>query len=570
MMHAPTNDTAPASGRRSARIVFETGDHFEIARALLSEVSKGQPIVCDLGNLHTYDPKCGTWAEIDQAAATRTIGSFSQGAWIDAPDGKPKRLKLKKSDVDGAIVLAQRESARPDFFAAATPGIAFSNGFVRLNGAAVCFEPHAPEHRARFAYPFAYEKDAPCPKWLACLRDAFKGDGDADEKIAAIQEHAGASLFGIAPKYRRALVFYGDGANAKSTIAKVVAGSMPPGSTSAVEPQSWGQEYRRALLAGKLLNVVNEMPEAEILAGESFKNVITGEPSTARNPCFPAFTMTPIAGHLFCANRLPGTNDQSHGFWRRILVIVFNRVFSEREAVADLAEQILTAEHAGIIAWMIEGVARLVQRGHLTEPSSSGAAGDKWRAESNPVALFVEQKTRPATCAADRTSSTTLFDTFKEWAQRFGFKPLSIQTFGRRMAALKLTSEHTMKGEVYPVALLRPEEQNPRWAERAAAEAARESESAQPCARCKVVRPDMAPAPATTMVSDYANQPQPVCSPCAEAYAAERAGRAAPEPAQPAECKACGQPRRPGGCAPCGICSGCTGVSLNTSGACTC
>lgn len=433
---------------------FERGDHVELAARLLDELaedSDARPLA-DLGTLHTYDDAAGTWTAVERARASRAVQRFS-GALCGGE--KPRPLCIRAQDVNGAIRLATDQAEREGFFDAPAAGLAFGDCFVRLEGDRLTTEPHSPGHAARFAYPFKFQETAECPRWLACLAEAFRGDVEVAEKIACLQEFAGASLFGIATRFQRAIVLFGTGDNAKSTVASVIAAAMPRGSACAVPPQSWGSEYRLALMSGKLLNVVSELPEADILDGETFKSMITGDLMTARPIREAPFTFTARAGHLFAANRLPGSNDQSHGFWRRMIVITFQRVFTEAEKTPGLAESILAEELPGIVAWVIAGARRLLAQGRYTIPVSSSATVTAWKRGADPVAQFVEEKTRPPKDYRERETARSLFDAYVAWAEANRFKVMSSHTFGMRLRAIGYGSEHTRTGEVYPVTLLR-------------------------------------------------------------------------------------------------------------------
>lgn len=489
---------APTSERRAAgskgaplravqandagRAGLERGDHVELASELLDRLPSDATPIADLGSLHTYRAAAGVWCAVDRSDASRIVQGFA-GCAVGYGD-KPKPMRIRAGDVGGAITLAQDQVARPGFFDDATPGLAFSNGFVRLDGNRIAFEPHSPEHAARFSYAFHFDAAAPRSRWLACLADAFKGDDDAADKIACLQEFAGASLFGLASRYQRAIVMFGEGSNAKSTIARVIAAAFPPGSTCAVAPQKWGDEYRLALMAGKLLNVVSELPEADILEGETFKAMISGDAMTARPIREAPFPFSPRAGHLFAANKLPGSNDQSHGFWRRMIVLVFKRVFAEHEQNASLAEQIIAAELAGVVAWAIEGAQRIAASGRYTVPTSSAAALKSWKRGADPVAQFVAEKTRPARTNDDRSRAVDLFAAYVEWAEANKFRVMSSHTFGMRMRGIGQGSEHTRAGEVYPVALLRMGEVSP-----AIIEAAEREEAAAATRNAPAVEP---------------------------------------------------------------------------------
>jgi putative DNA primase/helicase len=284
----------------------------------------------------------------------------------------------------------------------------------------------------------------------------FTGDHDQAEKIKLIQEFVGVSMLGLTTNYQMALVTVGDGANGKSVLTKVVEAAMPPGSACAIPPQDFGQEYRRALLAGKLLNVVSEVPEAEILDSEAFKSVISGDSTTGREIRQAPFTFKPVAGHLFATNRLPGTQDQSHGFWRRFVVTTFNRVFDPHEQNRYLAAELIRDELPAIVAWFLAGAQRALLKGTLTIPESHQAALDKWRQRADQVRAFVDERCErlPLDAETNRwTPAQSVYNRYRTWANDNGHRPVASNTFGERMRLLGLGSKATMSAKLYPVAV---------------------------------------------------------------------------------------------------------------------
>lgn len=436
---------------------FELGDHPELGAAMLAKLASDERPIFDLGKLHTYSAEIGVWSTVDDSIQSRAIQNFS-GAWLETDDGKPKRLRLRKTDVRGAMDLAHDQATRSGFFDSAAPGLAFANGFLRFVAGVPVLDPHAPEHAARFAYGFDYDPAASCPKWLSFLEDAFRGDTDAADKIACIQEFGGASLFGIATRYQRAVVLHGEGSNGKSVLGSVISAGLPVGSVCNVEPQRWGEEYYRSHMVGCRLNYVSELPEDDIINTKDVKSTIDGSPKTARNPCEKVVNYLPLMGHLLNANRLPATTDHSHGFWRRFFVIVFHRIFQDHEKNPNLDKEIISEELPGVVAWLISGAQRLMRQGRYTEPQSSIYAVAKWRHDADPVASFAEERTRKAMRDVERTKSADLFRAYAAWSDANRYRTLSAHKFGLRMRGLGLGSEHTSTGEVYPVVLLRARE----------------------------------------------------------------------------------------------------------------
>lgn len=430
-------------------VAFETGDHVELAAALLNNIDA--PAVADLGNLYAYQEKIGIWELVDPDYSSRVIQAFSGMQTIGEPS---RKIKIRATDVKGAIQLAHARVGRRGFFDEAPHGLAFANGFLKIHNGTVQIVPHHERHGARFAYPYPCDESATCPLWEQSLIDAFRGDPDPDEKIAAIQEFAGASILGIATRYAKALVLYGFGANAKTVIAEVIGACFPPGSSCSIPPHTWSDEYRMALLAGKLINIVGELPDSDIMDGASFKDTVDGSQKTARQIREAPFTFHPRAGNIFLANKLPGSNDHSHGFWRRVLVITFNRTFQEYEQDVNLADRIIKTELPGVVAWMIKGAKRAIFQGHYTIPSSAIDAMQAWKHASDPISLFVVEKMRNIREASERVSCKEAFSAYTSWAEAGRFKVMSITSFGKRMAGLGFPSEATHDGYVYPLALL--------------------------------------------------------------------------------------------------------------------
>jgi P4 family phage/plasmid primase-like protien len=430
---------------------LDRGDHVELAERLLAQLrAMTDPLVGDEARIHGYQSDVGIYRPVDPSRLSVIVQSFA-----GSPVAGTKRpLSIRATDVHGAARLAYDRIAAPGFFAGARPGLAFRNGFVSVSAEKVSLLEHSPDHRARFAYEFDYAGDKAPTSFLQFLYSLFRDDADREEKILCLQEHLGASLVGQATHYQRAIVNIGEGGEGKSTFVTIISRAFPPGSVEAIAPQDWGQEYRRAMLAGKLLNVVAELPEADIIESEAFKAIITGDPIVGRHIREAPFTFKPIAGQLFAANRLPGSNDQSEGFWRRLIVIRFNRNFArDPECDPKIAEKIIGTELPLIVAWMLQGASRIMRdKGH-TLPSSHVIELDAWRGAADQVRTFL------AECCADDatgfgTGSSVLYDNYRNWAQRNGHRALSSTKFGLRMRAMSKAATHTRAGNVYPVKLL--------------------------------------------------------------------------------------------------------------------
>lgn len=412
--------------RRDA-VAFERGDHTELARRVRAVLSRAGELAHDEGRLWRCTE--GVWRAVDDAEIDGAVMAFA---------GAPVRGGTSPLRVDARDILAVRRTtlpalcARPGWFAAAPPGVAFLDRFVGRDGD----EPLTSAHRCRAAHPFAWDPAARADGWRAFLAETY-----ADPAVAAfLAEFVGACLLGVATMFQRFVVLYGDGGTGKSQVVRVVSGLMPAGTVGSIPPHEWQREYYRARLVGLRLNAVSEMPATEIFDAESIKAIVSGDAVSARRPYEPPFDLSARAGHLFAANELPPVRDMSRGFWRRVTCI--DHVQTPTDPVADLAEALLEVELPGIVAWAVEGGRRALARGAYALPG--GETVDRWRVESDSVALWVEDRVE----FTGSTPAAELYDDYRVHALTAGQKPVSGVVFGRRLGRLGATVTREGKGRI--------------------------------------------------------------------------------------------------------------------------
>lgn len=452
----PAPAPAPAPPPPPAQVGhFHRGDAVEIAEQLAEDLRRGSPerVVHDEGLFWRYDPACGVYREVDLTDARNQVARYAGWPVGDGKDVRP--LSLSQQAITGAVQVCADQLRAKEFFHDAPPGVVFRNAFVSLGSGGVDVAAHSAAYRARHALPFDYDPHAPCPRWRTFLEEIFipiePEEGppldDGADRAALLQEFVGAALFGVATRHAKVLVMVGEGSNGKSVVTKVVASLFPAAATSAVSPQAWGKGFSLADLVGKRLNIVSEIPVREVGESDRFKAVVTGDTVMAERKFQPQFKFAPTAGHLFACNTLPVTRDHSQGYWRRFMVLMFNREIAEHEQDRLLPET-LRGELAGIIAWAIEGAGRLHARGRYTSPKSSELAKADWQVTTDQVRAFVTECV-VATRKSDRdpadpkgcipriaTSVRVLYETYQRWATRSGHHPLAIVEFGRRLKPL--------------------------------------------------------------------------------------------------------------------------------------
>lgn len=436
------------------------GDHVEMADRA---TSRFRPLVFER-ELHAYDPTTGIWYYRGvRQRVSEYVRSFAGTTIVpQVVDGKdPAVVKLKNSDVKGVVELVQDEATQEGFFDDAPIGLACANGFVRLsNKGELEVVPHSQDHRARIAQPFDFNPNAESKVWDAFLRSLFLGDEDAAEKALLVEEFFGGALFGLSTRFQKCIVGVGGGANGKSTLIDIIFGVFPKDSVTGLSPQELGGpkgEYYRANLRGAALNVMSEMPKKTLVDTSFMKAIVPGDVISARDPGGRAFRYKPTCGHFFACNELPRVDDQTQGFWRKFIVLTFNRKFEEEgDRIVDLAKKVVEADRAGILARLAAGAARLLKQGGYTTVSSHKASLAAWEEESDAVRLFVDERCIRLPVDSpmkERISGQELYAAFTAWCEANGEKPLCNRDFAKRMAMLGLPYHKTKVKNVYQVRL---------------------------------------------------------------------------------------------------------------------
>ncbi len=448
-----SDGTAGIEASQVGQAPFSRGDHAELSDRLVLILQAEAQVVCADGDIWQYDRERHIFAALEQDLLDRIVKKFAGAPSLSA-SGKPKPLFLRTGDIDGAVRLARSQVADRTFFADAPKGMVFENGFVEVVPEGTWIKPNSPENRARFGYPFPFEANAKPTRFLQFLNDIFFGDHDSQAKIDLVQEYVGTAMLGQCVSHQQVLVLLGGGSNGKGVLAKIIMAAMPKDSFVAIAPHDFEQEYRRAMIAGKLLNIVAESSPKEISDSTSFKAIVAGDLINGRPIRQEPFDFVPVAGHIFSLNRLFGTTDHSDAFWRRFTLLQFNRKFEGAAIVPDLEKQIIEVELPAVVSWFLLGGQRVLGRKRYTIPASSSAAIAAWRQDADYVQVFIADGYERLGLGSDKQTwakASDLYSRYRTWSESNGHKVMASDTFADRMKAIGLERGRTSAGIHYPV-----------------------------------------------------------------------------------------------------------------------
>ena len=412
-----------------------------------SEVSLARHFASIL--LETYEDACssqgclwiykrGLWERLEPEHVLSLIQAYNSLPFIRL-SGKEGVVKLSNAKVNGIYqsVLVCRELLRPDYFDTHVPGVSFLDGFVALRDGSVMIEHHNPDHRATMQVKHMIPNFEVEPEeFIYFLRELFQGDEDMDVKINLVREFVGAALCGMGTRFQQALLCIGSGANGKSTMCRIIEGLFPPEQVSSTSPARWSNEYQVALLASAKLNVCTELPTADHDVSDLTKAILAGDTVIGRMPYQKPQKLTPRASHIFSSNHLPSVKDFSEGFFRRFLILTFNRSFSESGSgkSIDSIVKVMEKEKPKIIMWCMMGAMHLVHRGGYEAPASGNVAEMDWRVEADAVLDFIVSCCERREERGEFAYMSAVYDDFKDWCQKTGRKGMMTpRRFGRRL-----------------------------------------------------------------------------------------------------------------------------------------
>ena len=446
----------------AAARMFDIGSDVELARHALAELEEqhGRILYAE-GSFWRYG---GThWVPFDEGSLRLHIHAFDGSTYMTAKGAA--RIRLSRRQIDSILnemvpIACQNGKLEP--FSEMVPGINCMNGFITFDHEGVpTIVPHSPDHRCRHVIAAkwsgenvtndrirgsllhrllvgCFKKDPVSGMTDQEKRDAEK---DAEGKVKLIAEVMGSAALGMATRITapKAVVLLGVNAeNGKSQVLDIIRGLLPEGAVSSIPAGKMGDEKHVVQLAGKLLNMSDELSSAEAVAGDNFKKIITGNHIEARDVYKSAINFKPKAQHVFATNTLPAfTGGIDRGVRRRLMVIEFNRTIPPSERVPEIGARISTEELDLLLDFAVQGAARLIKQRKFSDLQSSEEAVRKWVLATDPVEAWLEECVVHVTgTSAPRTPTKEAYDAFRQWCDDNGYRLIpSINRFSERIEA---------------------------------------------------------------------------------------------------------------------------------------
>lgn len=306
-----------------------------------------------------------------------------------------------------------------------------------------------------YQLPYDYDPTAKPDLWMKFLERVLP-DEDARK---VFQEYLGLLFVDRRKvKIETMLFLLGSGSNGKSVVFETVTGILGRENVANFELSALthgGDRLKNiAAINDKVVNYCSEISRNEINSAYA-KAIISGEPQQARKMFGQPFTAYNIPLMIANANEMPFTQDTTHGFYRRVLIIPFNVEIPEAEQDKELARK-LAEEYPAIFNWILEGTRRIAANAYqFSAAMSITEALMDYKHSSNPILRWIADSGYSATPTGTAIVWKNAFDLYHleyvKYADRYALDRTTVRIFGNTLRSCKFPKRRTINGNQWGV-----------------------------------------------------------------------------------------------------------------------
>ena len=296
-----------------------------------------------------------------------------------------------------------------------------------------------------FRFPITYDADAVCPNIEAWITQIV-----SEDSFALFQEVCG---YGFEPSFplHIALWMHGAGRNGKGAFMRLYKKLIGKNGSS-IPLEQVSAKYRFALI-GLLNSFVNDCSEPQsnyVFQTETFKKItgadeIEGEIKGLQKK----INFTSFAKFFIMGNKYPTIEDDTTGFWERMVIVKFPHDYS-KEFIVNIEDKKIEEDGgedkalAGFFNWCMVGLKRLKKSGYkITESKSSEDTRLEFEKISNSIRAFITECVvlKPS----EKYPQPDLWNEYKNYCDQFGLEIHQKSIFTTRIGELRGVTRKSAK-----------------------------------------------------------------------------------------------------------------------------
>lgn len=300
---------------------------------------------------------------------------------------------------------------------------------------------HTPDYHSLVQLPVVFLENASCPRIIKFLVEVLTKEG-----ISMIVRLLGYSLYRTA-RYEKAFMLIGPDRNGKSVLIKLIESLVGSENTSHVSLQELIEErFAAADLYCKLVNTYADLESERLINTGKFKTIVSGDSIRAQRKHQQPFNYRPSTKLIFSTNKIPKSEDTSYAYYRRWVIIPFQKVFEGADEDTALIDKLTTEDElSGLLNLALVGLRKLIKEGGFKDIPVEKIRQD-YEYNASIVKQFVEEQ-----CVINLhdpgflTLTTTLQDSFRIFCKTRGSKPLDDSVLGKELFEMGIVKDRITK-----------------------------------------------------------------------------------------------------------------------------
>ena len=375
------------------------------------------------------------------------------GKVLETIQSNPVKNQKTASLLGQVITLLKPKLAVKDdvlsFLANPPPVINCSNGELWI-GEDGCVElrPHRPESHLRHCLDVAYDPNATCPKYDKAILEIF-GKAEKPKRMVRHWNEFVGYIIQPGRNIPSIVILLGDGDNGKTVLIRTVIRLLGDQLVHAQRVDDLDKHrFAMGSLFGKYLFVDDDVKAGARLPDGMLKTISEAKEVTGELKFKPTFNFVVRTVPVLLCNNIPSLADLSHGMLRRLMVIPFERRFTDKDKDPDLFESIWAQELPGVLNRALAGYKRLFDRGaKFKRPAAVTEATERWLQQANPLPAFIETRCRKK--ADGRCLVRDFYAAYSNWTQKMGYTLTQTQpAVTRNLKHLGYGTMHSNQGLV--------------------------------------------------------------------------------------------------------------------------
>ena len=316
--------------------------------------------------------------------------------------------------------------------------LTLENGILNLE--TMELKPHTPTCLSKVLIPCNYVKPfsneikenlKPLLFWKF-LESSFTLDGKINEENIETVLEIMASVFVKRNIDEKSIMFLGKGENGKSVCLSYIEYLLGKSNVSHIPLQVLSNDkFATANLDGKLANIFPDLEKNELYHTGVIKTLSSGEAIQVQKKHGHGYDLVPIATQIFSTNRFPKSYDQNQGFFRRWIIVKWQRNFeNDPDRDGSLKKKLLdnSQERDTVFSTLIHISRRLLESNKFSHSKDWKVIQKEWNANADPLDDFIENYIVESEGSRKKLET---YQFYKKIMYLKGETPLGIGKFGK-------------------------------------------------------------------------------------------------------------------------------------------